>query len=69
MKAKEIVSYIRTRFNALRADESGMETAQVILILVAVVGLIAVVIKPIMTVLTKQGKDTCVSINNGAVCP
>jgi Flp pilus assembly pilin Flp len=52
---QRIIDAFRSRFQALRNDERGMEAAQVILILVVVVGLIVAVIVPIQNALKTRG--------------
>jgi Flp pilus assembly pilin Flp len=58
-KAKNAIA---TRVASLRDDERGMETAQVILILVLVVGLITLVIVPIVNSLKTKGSSTLTNI-------
>lgn len=61
---KKVTAYFRARFTALRADESGMEAAQVILILALVlIGLVPVV-NSIITRIKTKGSEACTQIDN-----
>ena len=59
---KKIAIFFKTRFEALRADETGMEAAQVILILAIVVAiLVPIILKIVNTIATKGSSvNTCI---------
>jgi Flp pilus assembly pilin Flp len=64
MQMKKMIDSIRNRFDALRADEQGMEAAQVILILVIVVVALIPLINGIVSSIQKQGSTASTAINN-----
>lgn len=60
---KKFLNNISDRFASLRKDENGMEVAQVILILVLVVGLLVVIVPNILSAISGKASSASSLIN------
>lgn len=54
---KKVATYFRTRFVALRADERGAETMEIILILAVVIIILIPIVRKIVGKLEAKGND------------
>lgn len=63
---RKVIDSFRTRLAALRADENGMEAAQVILILVLVVIGLLPVLNLIKNAISSQGVKVASGISNAS---